>query len=29
VAKAMLICAKMSEPGVHIVSSDTIQELAA
>jgi hypothetical protein len=29
VAKAMLVCAKMSEPGVHIVGSDTIQDLAA
>lgn len=29
VAKAMLVCAKMSEPGVHIVESDTIQDLAA
>ena len=29
VAKAMLQCAKMSEPGVHIVQSDTIQDLGA
>jgi len=29
VAKAMLKCAQMSEPGVHIVPSDIIQDLAA
>ena len=29
VAKAMLVCAQTSEPGVHIIQSDTIQDLAA
>jgi len=29
VAKAMLLCAQMSEPGVHVVQSDTIQDLGA
>lgn len=29
VAKAMLVCARMSDPGVHVVQSDSIQDLAA